>query len=242
MHSRVRRDHRRLFVTVTAPWHAEDRRPRGCAALSPGPALAGGHARRWPRRRGRHAEPPHRPRGARFARGRAGECRRGGGPRRDLHGAGRLRAAEPRVGGTRRRGLRPRNAAAGSVRQKDPTVTARRPLDLSIYQISHLRGGRFDTHWQELEALRRAGFTINPRNARCADIDAVFRYARRLAAKREGLPYEADGVVVKVDDLVLPERLGPTSPTLGDRAEVHPPTGRHAGCGASRCRSARRGR
>lgn len=53
MHSRVRRDHRRLSVTVTAPWHAEDRRPRGCAALSPGPALAGGHARRWPRRRGR---------------------------------------------------------------------------------------------------------------------------------------------------------------------------------------------
>lgn len=125
-----------------------------------------------------HAEPPHRPRGARFARGRAGGRRRGGGPRRDLHAAGRLRAAEPRVGGTRRRGLRPRNAAAGSVRKKDPTVTARRPLDLSIYQISHLRGGRFDTHWQELEALRRAGFTINPRN--------------------------------KVDDLVLPERLGST--------------------------------
>jgi DNA ligase (NAD+) len=104
----------------------------------------------------------------------------------------------------------PRNAAAGSVRQKDPTITARRPLDLSIYQISHLRGGRFGTHWQELEALRRAGFTINPRNARCADIDEVFRYARSLAAKREGLPYEADGVVVKVDDLVLQERLGST--------------------------------
>ena len=79
------------------------------------------------------------------------------------------------------------------MRQKDPTVTARRPLDLSIYQISHLRGGRFDTHWQELEALRRAGFTINPRNARCADIDAVFRYGRRLAASARDFPTRPTG-------------------------------------------------
>jgi DNA ligase (NAD+) len=104
----------------------------------------------------------------------------------------------------------PRNAAAGAVRQKDPGVTARRPLDLFVYHVSYLRGPVLGSHWEALRALREAGFRTNPRNQRCADIEAVLRCAERLATERDGLDYEADGVVVKVDDLGVQERLGST--------------------------------
>src|SRR3990170_995766 len=67
----------------------------------------------------------------------------------------------------------PRNAAAGSVRQKDPGVTARRPLDIVIYHLSYASRLDADSHWETLELLRRAGFPVNPRNRRCRDMDAV---------------------------------------------------------------------
>lgn len=105
----------------------------------------------------------------------------------------------------------PRNAAAGSVRQKDPRVTARRPLDLFAYQLSYAGGGlRFPTQWATLRALASAGFKVNPRNVRCADLDAVLAWCERVARERDALPYEADGVVVKVDSLAAQERLGST--------------------------------
>ncbi len=104
----------------------------------------------------------------------------------------------------------PRNAAAGSVRQKDARVTARRPLDFFAHHLSHAGGLRFASHWQTLDALREAGLPVNPRNARCPDLEAVLAYVERLAAERDRLPYEADGVVVKVDDLDAQRRLGST--------------------------------
>jgi DNA ligase (NAD+) len=104
----------------------------------------------------------------------------------------------------------PRNAAAGSVRQKDPAVTARRPLDVVLYHVSHVRGVAFGSHWEALEAVRAAGFPVNPRNARCANLGAVLAYCARLERERDWLPYEADGVVVKVDDLEAQRRLGAT--------------------------------
>jgi DNA ligase (NAD+) len=105
----------------------------------------------------------------------------------------------------------PRNAAAGSVRQKDPGVTARRPLDISVYGVSHLEPARFQTHWETLHALAEAGFRLNPRTQRCLDIEAAVAACAALEADRARLGYDADGVVVKVDSLDQQRRLGATS-------------------------------
>ena len=105
----------------------------------------------------------------------------------------------------------PRNAAAGSVRQKDSTVTARRPLDVFVYEVTWAPGLDFASHWDALAAIRVAGFKTNPRNRRCEDVDAVVRYCEGLEQARNRLDYDADGVVVKVDGLALQRRLGSTS-------------------------------
>jgi DNA ligase (NAD+) len=105
----------------------------------------------------------------------------------------------------------PRNAAAGSVRQKDPTVTARRPLDAFVYELTWAPGLALASHWEALGSLRAAGFKTNPRNRRCADQDAVLRYCEALQRGRDALEYDADGAVVKVDPLELQRRLGSTS-------------------------------
>jgi DNA ligase (NAD+) len=104
----------------------------------------------------------------------------------------------------------PRNAAAGSLRQKDARVTSARPLEFFPYQVSYLEGPAFDSHWDTLRALASAGFAVNPRNARCRGAAAVLAYRERLARERERLAYEADGVVVKVDSLAAQRRLGHT--------------------------------
>jgi DNA ligase (NAD+) len=105
----------------------------------------------------------------------------------------------------------PRNAAAGSVRQKDPQVTARRPLDIFVYHLSEAEALGFTTYWETLAALRAAGLKTNPRAERCATLDAVVEYCRRLEAERDALEYDADGVVVKVDRLEHQRRLGSTT-------------------------------
>jgi DNA ligase (NAD+) len=105
----------------------------------------------------------------------------------------------------------PRNAAAGAVRQKDPAMTARRPLDIFLYHVSEGRELGFRTYWQTLEALREAGFKTNPRTQRCATMDAVIDYCGRLESDRDALGYDADGAVVKVDALEQQWRLGSTT-------------------------------
>ncbi len=104
----------------------------------------------------------------------------------------------------------PRNAAAGSIRQKDPAVTARRPLGFFAHHLSYMTGRGFDTHSQALRALAAAGLPLHPRNARCRTIGEVLRYGERLAAQRDTLDHETDGVVIKVDQLGLQRRLGST--------------------------------
>jgi DNA ligase (NAD+) len=105
----------------------------------------------------------------------------------------------------------PRNAAAGAVRQKDPSVTARRPLDAFLYHVSLADTLGFATYSETLEALRGSGLKTNPRAERCEDIDAVIAYCARLEADRDALGYDADGVVVKVDSLEQQRRLGATA-------------------------------
>jgi DNA ligase (NAD+) len=105
----------------------------------------------------------------------------------------------------------PRNAAAGAVRQKDPAVTASRPLEIFLYHVSVLEPPGFHSQWERLEALRQSGFQVNPRSQRAATLDEVVAYCRGLEADRDALDYEADGVVVKVDDLEQQRRLGATA-------------------------------
>jgi len=103
----------------------------------------------------------------------------------------------------------PRNAAAGSLRQLDPRVTAQRPLDIYIYALGYAEGAAVpDTHWERLEYLRSIGFKVNPHNRLCRTIGEVQDYYREWAERRESLPYDADGVVVKVNSIEMQSRLG----------------------------------
>lgn len=102
----------------------------------------------------------------------------------------------------------PRNAAAGSIRQLDSRVTAKRPLDIYIYALGWVEGEAPSTHWETMEYLKSLGFKINPTNSLLNDISQVEALYQRWIAEREHLPYEADGVVVKVNRFDLQERLG----------------------------------
>ncbi len=103
----------------------------------------------------------------------------------------------------------PRNAAAGSLRQLDARITARRPLDIFIYGLGWAEGGELpDTHWETMLYLQELGFRVNPANRRLGSLEEVKQFYRRCMAARPDLPYEADGVVVKVDRLSLQAELG----------------------------------
>jgi DNA ligase (NAD+) len=102
----------------------------------------------------------------------------------------------------------PRNAAAGSLRQKDSTITAARPLSLWAYGIGHREGLELPTHWQTLEWLKERGFPINPFAQRLESIDEVAQLVREWELRRAELDYEIDGIVIKVDDYGQQQRLG----------------------------------
>jgi len=105
----------------------------------------------------------------------------------------------------------PRNAAAGSLRVLDPSVTASRQLEFFAYFL--LVGGRFHypSHWASLDALARMGFKVNAKRKLCKDIDELLAFCAEWEAKRDELPYEIDGVVVKVDLIEQQKRLGFTA-------------------------------
>ena len=105
--------------------------------------------------------------------------------------------------------VNPRNAAAGSLRQLDPRMTAARPLDLFIYGIGYVEGGDLPKHHgQLLQLLRRWGFKICPESRVVESIDACLGYYREMGDARSKLPYQIDGVVYKVDDMDLQRQLG----------------------------------
>ncbi|MFQ6046841.1 MAG: NAD-dependent DNA ligase LigA [Gemmatimonadales bacterium] len=105
----------------------------------------------------------------------------------------------------------PRNAAAGSLRQLDPRVTAARPLHLFAYEILAIEGPEIGTQWQALEALREWGFRVNELVKRVTSVEAILEYHAELHAGRDELDYEIDGIVIKLDDLAARERLGATA-------------------------------
>lgn len=105
----------------------------------------------------------------------------------------------------------PRNAAAGSLRQLDSRITARRPLSLFVYGIGTIRGIQFSTHLEILSALNEWGFPVNPLVEKAGDISAGIAYFERIGSLRPSLPYEIDGVVLKVNDLALQASLGSIS-------------------------------
>jgi DNA ligase (NAD+) len=102
----------------------------------------------------------------------------------------------------------PRNAAAGSLRQLDPAVTASRTLDIFFYGVGRVEGVEFGTHMESLEFLRSLGLKFNPHARVVHGVDEVFAYFEQMRELRPRLDYELDGTVIKVNDLALQERLG----------------------------------
>ncbi|MCI0550102.1 MAG: NAD-dependent DNA ligase LigA [Anaerolineae bacterium] len=103
----------------------------------------------------------------------------------------------------------PRNTAAGALRQLDPALTASRPLTLLVYQIIHSEDGKVPaSQWEILEYLKALGFPVTDIAKRFDNIDDAVKYAETWDKKRDELPYEADGMVIKVDNLNLARDLG----------------------------------
>ena len=102
----------------------------------------------------------------------------------------------------------PRNTAAGSVRQLDPSLTAARPLRFFAYQVIAQRGLKLASQWETLKYLRALGFPVNPDSRLCASLDEAIAYSEEWFQTREQLNYEADGMVLKVMDFAMQEELG----------------------------------
>src|SRR3972149_1462685 len=102
----------------------------------------------------------------------------------------------------------PRNAAGGSLRQLDPGITAKRPLDIFFYGIGEIAGCSFETQWEILNTLKRWGLKTNPLNKLCNGIREAIEYYREIGNRRDSLGFEIDGVVIKVNNLDLQGRLG----------------------------------
>jgi DNA ligase (NAD+) len=102
----------------------------------------------------------------------------------------------------------PRNAAAGSLRQKDPRITASRHLDFFGYQIGYMQGMEFHSQWEAIQLIRDWGFPVNPHIQLAKSLDEVWDYAKKWEKERFNLLYEIDGVVIKINDLVQQQELG----------------------------------
>jgi DNA ligase (NAD+) len=104
--------------------------------------------------------------------------------------------------------INPRNTASGSLRQLDPALTAARPISLLCYAIVDAEGRIPTTQWATLDLLRALGFPVSPEARRCESLDEAIEYASSWEGKRDSLPYETDGMVLKLNDLGLARDLG----------------------------------
>lgn len=105
----------------------------------------------------------------------------------------------------------PRNAAAGSLRQLDSLVTAKRPLNIFCYDVGDARGIKLETQEELLQTLPKFGLRVNPHYRRCRDVEEVIEFFKVMEGRREELEYEIDGIVVKVNDFSLRKKLGEKS-------------------------------
>jgi DNA ligase (NAD+) len=105
----------------------------------------------------------------------------------------------------------PRNAAAGALRQLDPRLTARRPLDIYVYDVLTSSGIEVETQWEALEALRQWGLRVNNLPKLVDSVDEIAAYHQRMIDTRDDIGYEIDGVVIKLNELAAREALGATS-------------------------------
>ena len=105
----------------------------------------------------------------------------------------------------------PRNAAAGSLRLLDPAITARRPLDIFVYNVGFMDHMPFKTHFESMQKLKSLGLRINPENVLCRNFEETFKLIERWREKKASLSYDVDGLVVKVNSLDYQERLGSTA-------------------------------
>lgn len=105
----------------------------------------------------------------------------------------------------------PRNAAAGSLRQKDSRITAQRKLDIFCFNIQRVEGKEFKTHSESLEYIKNAGFNVVPDIRVCRTVDEIIQRINEIGAMRTSLPFDIDGAVVKVNDLALRGEIGFTS-------------------------------
>jgi len=102
----------------------------------------------------------------------------------------------------------PRNAAAGSLRQLDSSITAKRPLKICCYGLGRVEGVAFSSHWESLMQLKKWGLPVNPHVLLCNSIEETIDYYKTWQEKRDELPYDIDGVVIKVNDFPKREQLG----------------------------------
>ena len=103
-----------------------------------------------------------------------------------------------------------RNAAAGSLRQLDSQITAKRPLDIYIFNVQKIEGKEFNSHYEELEYLEKIGFNVNPVRIPCTNIEEVKKAIQKIGEMREKLTFGIDGAVIKIDNLKFREILGTT--------------------------------
>ena len=103
-----------------------------------------------------------------------------------------------------------RNAAAGSIRQLDPKVAAKRHLDTWIYHLPNPIDYGIFTHYEALEFMKDLGFKVNPASKLVGGIDGILEYIKEYTEKRDKLPYEIDGIVIKVNDIRMQQELGST--------------------------------
>ena len=104
-----------------------------------------------------------------------------------------------------------RNAAAGSLRQLDARITKSRPLDIYIFNVQKIEGKEFNSHFEELNYLKKLGFNVNPVLIPCNNIPEAIEEIKKIGNERENLTFGIDGAVIKVDDLKLREKMGTTS-------------------------------
>ena len=105
----------------------------------------------------------------------------------------------------------PRNAAAGSLRQKDSRITAQRKLDIFCFNVQRIEGKELTSHSQSLEYMKQLGFTVIPDFSICKSIEEVGEKIRKIGEQRQSLPFDIDGAVVKVNDFALREEIGTTT-------------------------------